>query len=120
MKKILILEDAHIGRQLLQHIVDRGLSGNCYIGVRSVKDGQLTGIRHDFSDETVDLSQFGIAFVDGFLYIDGLMGWDLLPLLSPLMYTVGTSSVGDIGANKSIEKADMISLFDQLLLDAGL
>lgn len=119
MKKILILEDAPIGGQLLQAINERGLQGSCFVGVKSVENGLLTGIRSDFSEETVKLEDYGMAFVDGFLYIAGMMGWNILPSLKPLMFTIGTSSVGDIGAHKSIEKAEMINLFDQLFLEAG-
>ena len=119
MKKILILEDAKIGGQLLQAIGERGLQGSWFVGVKSIGNGSLTGFRSDLSEETVQLEDYGMAFVDGFLYISGLMGWVVLPELKQQMFTIGTSSLGEIGAHTSIEKADMVTLFDQLLEQAG-
>ncbi|MBX9689132.1 MAG: hypothetical protein K2X27_20655 [Candidatus Obscuribacterales bacterium] len=115
MGKVLILEDAQIGGDTLQALRDRGLEGSWFIGVKSVNNSTLTGIRPDFSEEVVQLSHYALAFVDGFLYICGQMGWDVLPFVKPLMHTVGTSSIGEIGCHESIDKGDMVKELDRIL-----
>ena len=112
---VLILEDANIGGLTLRALNDRGMRGSWFICVKSVDSESLTGIRADRTVETVQLSQYNLALVDGFLMIDGLMGWDVLPWLKPLMFTVGTSSIGDIGANLEIDKAEMVDKLDFLI-----
>ena len=115
MMKVLILEDAKIGGLALQALKERGIDGSWFISVKSVDSFTLTGLRSDRSEETIRLADYGLAMVDGFLLIDGLMGWDVLPWLKPLMLTVGTSSVGGIGADIDIDKAEMVEKLDTLL-----
>lgn len=106
--KILILEDALIGEDVRQEAEKLGLEAKCFVGVKSVEGTKLTGFcRQGLTLEVVDLCEYELAFVDGFLYIDGMMGWDVLPHLQPLMYTVGTSSMGGIGAHHTIDKENM-------------
>ena len=118
--KVLILEDAKIGGQALQALKDRGHDGSWFISVKSVDDHKLIGVRSDFSLEEVQLSQYNLALVDGFLMLGGLMGWEVLPWLNPRMVTVGTSSIGGIGAHKDIDKGEMVEKLDELIESAQL
>lgn len=114
--KILILEDALIGETVLAAAVAHGLQGKCFVGVKSLQGTKLTGFcREGLKEEVVELTEFNLAFVDGFLYIGGMMGWQVLPQLQGLMPTIGTSSMGDIGANLSIDKDDMLSTLNKII-----
>lgn len=113
--KVLILEDAKIGGLAQQALVERGMSASWFVCVKSVDSEKLTGVHADGSIETVSLADYQLALVDGFLLIDGLMGWEVLPSLTPHMYTVGTSSAGDIGAHMEFDKAEMVNQLDQLI-----
>lgn len=119
-KKILILEDGKpIAQRLLTEISLRGYEATWFVGVKSCKDGEITGFcADDLHLETVKLEDYGMAFVDGFLYIVGLMGWDVLPSLKPLMFTIGTSSLRPLDAHTNIEKTEMPELFAGLLPQA--
>lgn len=108
MKKILILEDARIGGQVKCALEAAGIAVSWFVGVKSLETGKLVGFTPELKLETVDLSDYELAFVDGFLYLGGLMGWELLPDLKAVMHTVGTSSLGGLPADEQIDKEQML------------
>lgn len=115
MRKILILEDAGIGGRTLAALAQRGYEASWFVGVSSIHNGTLNGIRADLSLEAVSLSDYCLAFVDGFLYIGGLMGWEAAVELNRHMITIGTSSIGKIGTQHQIEKEEMLDKLDEHL-----
>lgn len=116
--RILILEDAQIGGRLAQEVNRLGLECTWFVGVKSLQGTEMIGFLSDLSEKSITLENYGLAFVDGFLYINGLMGWNLLPQLKDMMFTVGTSSLGEIGAHTSIEKDKMVESLADLILQA--
>lgn len=115
MSKILILEDARIGGRTLEALQERGLEGTWLLGVKSIEGNTLTGFGQDLSLRSLSISDYSLAFVDGFLYIGGMMGWEIIPVLSKKLYTIGTSSIGEIGAHMHIEKSQMLSRLDEFI-----
>lgn len=107
-KKILILEDARIGGQVKDALLELGAECSWLVGVKSLEAGKIVGFNPKLELEELDLACYELAFVDGFLYIAGLMGWDLLPELKKLMHTISTSSMGEIGAHEDCEKEQML------------
>lgn len=115
--KIIILDDAFRMTALWKEALEaRGHDCVTFIWVPNITDGQLTGHNQDKVHHTVNLQDFDLALVDGFLAIPGLMGWDIIPHLTAAgVPAVTTSSHGPIGGILDVEKEDVVGRLDEIL-----
>lgn len=117
--KVLILEDARkLAETWRDAMVALGHTVVHFMWVTSIGDGVITGRRRidphgsavmEIASETVNLAEFDLALVDGFLGMPGEMGWTCLPHLALAgVGCITTSSFGDIGGSVEMEKEDVL------------